>query len=181
MSDRAGPNTPRFQTSAHGAPVFLLKSRRLPGVCSYSLPFLPSRTASSFSRQVNSQTGHYRIPSLPQRRTIHIIFNTNQPTNPQIIKMRFTAAAAAAGFAATASASVMGHHDNSTAPAAPVYVTDVVTAYTTYCPEPTEIEQNGKTYTVTEATTLTISDCEGGCTVTTPVYSSLVTSCSTWY
>lgn len=43
-------------------------------------------------------------------------------------------------------------------------VTEVVTAYTTYCPEPTEITQNGKTYTVTEATTLTITDCP--CTIT---------------
>ncbi|TID17200.1 hypothetical protein CANINC_004059 [Pichia inconspicua] len=45
-----------------------------------------------------------------------------------------------------------------------VTVTEVVTALTTYCPEPTTFEQNGKTYTVTEATTLTITDCP--CTVT---------------
>lgn len=43
-------------------------------------------------------------------------------------------------------------------------ITEVVTAYTTYCPEPTEITQNGKVYTVTEATTLTITDCP--CTIT---------------
>lgn len=41
---------------------------------------------------------------------------------------------------------------------------EVVTAYTTYCPEPTEIVTNGKTYTVSEATTLTITDCP--CTIT---------------
>ena len=38
---------------------------------------------------------------------------------------------------------------------------------------------NGITYTVTEATTLTITNCP--CTVTKPVYTSVVTSCSTWY
>lgn len=47
------------------------------------------------------------------------------------------------------------------------YTTEVVTAYTTYCPEPTEITHGGKTYTITEATTFTITDCP--CTVTKPV------------
>ena len=41
-----------------------------------------------------------------------------------------------------------------------MYVTDVVTAYTTYCPEPTKITHKGETYTVSEATTLTITNCE---------------------
>lgn len=31
-----------------------------------------------------------------------------------------------------------------------VYVTEVVTAYTTYCPAATEITHGGQTYTVTE-------------------------------
>jgi len=47
-----------------------------------------------------------------------------------------------------------------------VYVTDVVTAYTTYCPEATQITHGSHTYTVTSATTLTISDCP--CTITRP-------------
>lgn len=47
------------------------------------------------------------------------------------------------------------------------YTTEIVTAVTTYCPEPTEITYGGTTYTITEATTLTISDCP--CTVTKPV------------
>lgn len=42
-------------------------------------------------------------------------------------------------------------------------VTETVTAYTTYCPIPTTFVQNSKTYTVTEPTTLTITDCP--CTV----------------
>ena len=44
------------------------------------------------------------------------------------------------------------------------YTTIVTTAYTTYCPYATEVVQNGKTYTVTEAITLTITDCP--CTLT---------------
>ncbi|KAM0718135.1 hypothetical protein Q7P37_006467 [Cladosporium fusiforme] len=88
--------------------------------------------------------------------------------------MRFTAAVAAATLAGAASASVAPHHGNGTAPA---YVTEVVTAYTTYCPEPTEITHAGETYTVSEATTLTITNCPGGCTVTKPATSSVVSVC----
>ncbi|SCV03942.1 LAMI_0H12178g1_1 [Lachancea mirantina] len=49
---------------------------------------------------------------------------------------------------------------------APKTVTEVevVTELTTYCPEPTTIVTNGATYTVTSATTLTITECP--CTVT---------------
>lgn len=47
------------------------------------------------------------------------------------------------------------------------YVTEVVTAYTTFCPSPTVLVHGLKTYTVTEATTLVITDCP--CTVTKPV------------
>lgn len=95
--------------------------------------------------------------------------------------MRF--AVAAAGLAAVANAAQWNY--GSYAPpvnettAAPVYTTEVVTEYTTYCPSPTSIEHGGVTYTVTEATTLTITNCP--CTVTKPVYSSVVTECSTWY
>lgn len=46
-------------------------------------------------------------------------------------------------------------------------VTTVVAAITTWCPEPTLITHNQKTYTVTAATTLTITDCP--CTLTTVV------------
>ncbi|KAI9805252.1 MAG: hypothetical protein M1833_005705 [Piccolia ochrophora] len=52
----------------------------------------------------------------------------------------------------------------------PVYTTEVVTEYTTYCPGPTEVVHGEKTYTVTEATTLTITDCP--CTVTKPIYTA---------
>ncbi|KAK3685438.1 hypothetical protein B0T22DRAFT_442614 [Podospora appendiculata] len=47
------------------------------------------------------------------------------------------------------------------------YTTEIVTAVTTFCPGPTEISYGGTTYTITEATTLTITDCP--CTVTKPV------------
>merc|ERR1712230_213764 len=101
------------------------------------------------------------------------------PTQPQFIfntvNMRFTAAVAAAGLAGAAVADHMG---NSTmaASASDVYVTDVVTAYTTYCPAPTKITHKGETYTVSEATTLTITNCPGGCTVTKPASSAVVSS-----
>ncbi|KAL9602101.1 MAG: hypothetical protein Q9219_002097 [cf. Caloplaca sp. 3 TL-2023] len=57
------------------------------------------------------------------------------------------------------------------------YTTEVVTAYTTYCPASTQITHGGQTYTVTEATTLTITNCP--CTVTKPVSSAPVVYCST--
>ncbi|KAF3318488.1 hypothetical protein TWF173_007895 [Orbilia oligospora] len=53
--------------------------------------------------------------------------------------------------------------------------TTVVTAYTTYCPYPTEIVEGTKTYTVTEATTLTITDCP--CTRTLTCSTTTSTSC----
>jgi hypothetical protein len=74
--------------------------------------------------------------------------------------MRFTAALTVAAMAGVSAAhGGIEHPKNGTAPA---YVTEVVTAYTTYCPEPTEITHAGETYTVTEATTLTITNCPGG-------------------
>jgi len=48
--------------------------------------------------------------------------------------------------------------------------TDVVTAVTTYCSTPTEIVHNSKTYTVSTATTLTITNCP--CTLTYSSWSS---------
>ncbi|KAG4287776.1 hypothetical protein FPRO06_05428 [Fusarium proliferatum] len=76
--------------------------------------------------------------------------------------MKFaTALAFAAGVAA--------HAQNVT------YTTEVVTAYTTYCPGPTEIVHGDKTYTITEATTLTITDCP--CTVTKPVITTSAVVC----
>ncbi|KAG8626415.1 hypothetical protein KVT40_005360 [Elsinoe batatas] len=44
--------------------------------------------------------------------------------------------------------------------------TVIVSSFTTYCPEPTTISWGTKTYTVTSATTLTITDCP--CTITKP-------------
>ena len=74
--------------------------------------------------------------------------------------MRFAAAVAAATMAGFATASVAPAGPmNGTAPA---YVTEVVTAYTTFCPEATEITHAGETYTVSSATTLTITNCPGG-------------------
>ncbi|TVY29520.1 Clock-controlled protein [Lachnellula hyalina] len=66
---------------------------------------------------------------------------------------------AALAFAATGAVAA---YNNGT-----VYTTEIVTALTTYCPAATEITQNGVTYTITEATTLTITNCP--CTVINPV------------
>lgn len=40
-----------------------------------------------------------------------------------------------------------------------VTVTETVSSYTTYCPLPTTVVENNVTYTVTEPTTLTITNC----------------------
>lgn len=61
-----------------------------------------------------------------------------------------------AALAGSAVVSAAGNSTQST-------VTSVVTKFTTYCPEPTHVTMNNKTYTVTEACTLTITDCP--CTV----------------
>lgn len=81
--------------------------------------------------------------------------------------MKFSVAA----VAAAAVAGVSAGYSNVT------YTTEVVTALTTYCPEPTQITHGGKTYTITKATTLTITDCP--CTVSKPVYTSKVVECKT--
>ena len=57
------------------------------------------------------------------------------------------------------------------------YTTEVVTALTTYCPFATQVTHNGQTYTVTEATTLTITNCP--CTVTKPVSTTSSVVCNT--
>ncbi|KAH9827532.1 Clock-controlled protein 6 [Teratosphaeria destructans] len=75
--------------------------------------------------------------------------------------------AAAALFGAVAAA----HAYNGTA--SDVYVTEVVTAFTTYCPYATEVPVGGgSTITVSEATTLVVTSCSGGCTLTHPVSSA---------
>jgi len=58
-----------------------------------------------------------------------------------------------------------------------VYTTEVHTAYTTVCPAATELTFNGVTYTATESTTLTITNCP--CTVVKPVTTSSVVYCNT--
>ncbi|KAL6907106.1 hypothetical protein GGI43DRAFT_252391 [Trichoderma evansii] len=56
-------------------------------------------------------------------------------------------------------------------------VTDVVQSYVTYCPFATQITHGSKTYTVTEPTTLTITDCP--CTITRPVTVTSSVACIT--
>ena len=73
------------------------------------------------------------------------------------------------GSAVATASAIQGRFVNSTTTATPdvVYTTEVVTALTTYCPAPTTITHGTKTYTVTKATTLTITDCP--CTISKPV------------
>jgi hypothetical protein len=51
-----------------------------------------------------------------------------------------------------------------TVPLSAVMTTQVVTALTTFCPSATVLSVNNKNYTITSATTLTITDCP--CTIT---------------
>lgn len=82
--------------------------------------------------------------------------------------MKFSVAAVVAAAAAVSA------NKNGTA-----VTTEVVTAYTTYCPGPTSIVHGNKTYTVTEATTLTITDCP--CTITKPIITTSEVVCHDWY
>ncbi|KAG6012501.1 hypothetical protein E4U54_007502 [Claviceps lovelessii] len=74
---------------------------------------------------------------------------------------------AAAAARAQLTTSTTSRFSNATTTADVVYTTEVVTAFTTYCPAATMIHIGNKTYTVTSATTLTITDCP--CTVHKPV------------
>ncbi|PKS07611.1 hypothetical protein jhhlp_006217 [Lomentospora prolificans] len=82
--------------------------------------------------------------------------------------MKYAAVLALAGLAAAGAVPAQ----NGT-----VYTTEVVTAYTTYCPEATTITDGDNTITVTEPTTLTITHCPGGCTIKKPVYSTSEVQC----
>lgn len=79
--------------------------------------------------------------------------------------MQFSTVAAISALAAVASAT---YPLNGTV----VYTTEVFTAYTTFCPASTELTYAGITYTATEATTLTITNCP--CTIVKPVTTSSV-------
>lgn len=85
--------------------------------------------------------------------------------------MRFSIATVFA-FASTISAAYNTTNDHST-----VYITEVHTAYTTFCPSSTELVYNGVTYTATESTTITITNCP--CTVVKPVVTSTSVFCLT--
>lgn len=86
--------------------------------------------------------------------------------------MKFTVAAIAT-FVGVASAG----YANVTTVTIPCEITtsEVVTAYTTYCPEPTTIVEKNKTYTITKPGTVTITDCP--CTRTKVETTVTVTTC----
>ncbi|KAL9038246.1 MAG: hypothetical protein Q9180_003250 [Flavoplaca navasiana] len=72
-------------------------------------------------------------------------------------------------------AGAVATHGNETAPE---YTTKVVTAFTTFCPEPTSFSHDGSMITVTSATTVVLP-CPAECTVTFPVTSVPVVYCPT--
>lgn len=76
------------------------------------------------------------------------------------------------GSAVASASAIAGVHNNTTATGHIVYTTEVVTALTTYCPAPTTLTHGDKTYTITSATTLTITDCP--CTISKPVQPTAV-------
>ncbi|KAG8423066.1 hypothetical protein J3459_009783 [Metarhizium acridum] len=76
------------------------------------------------------------------------------------------------GSAVATASAIAGDFHNTTATPHVVYTTEVVTALTTYCPAPTVLTQGTKTYTVTSATTLTITDCP--CTISKTVQPTAV-------
>lgn len=78
--------------------------------------------------------------------------------------MRFATIAAVLSVVAGTSAGVVKNGTEYTS-------TEIVTSYTTYCPHPTTIVEGNKTYTVTKATTLTITNCP--CT-RTKVYTTIL-------
>jgi len=75
-----------------------------------------------------------------------------------------SASSSSSAVAPTSTASALPVRPVGTGIAAPVYTTEVVTSFTTYCPEATVLAFGNKTYTVSKATTLTITDCP--CTLT---------------
>ena len=90
--------------------------------------------------------------------------------------MQFTSALAVAALAGSAAA---WYPTSNSSSVIVDYVTDVVTSYTTYCPEATVLTYNSVTYTITEATTLTVTNCP--CTIVKPVTTSSAVYCTTWY
>jgi hypothetical protein len=88
-------------------------------------------------------------------------------------------AAPVVGFAASAQALGTGTGVVGTAvgTGSTVYTTVVVPTYVTVCPEPTTFAYQNVTYTVTQSTTLTITNCPCTLTIHTP---PPVTTTSTW-
>lgn len=81
--------------------------------------------------------------------------------------------ALALAFASAVSAGVVHGGKNETVS----YTTEVVTQYTTYCPEPTTITDGDNVITVTEPTIVTITHCPGGCTIEKPCTTTSAVVC----
>ncbi|KAA8571453.1 hypothetical protein EYC84_001453 [Monilinia fructicola] len=86
--------------------------------------------------------------------------------------MQFSTVAIISALAAAVSA-----NGNYSTTVSAVWVTDVVTSFTTVCPAATTLSYNGVTYTATENQTVTITNCP--CTVSKPVYTTSTVICNT--
>lgn len=91
--------------------------------------------------------------------------------------MKFSTASIAIAIAASAASAATFGNNTVTTLTIPIEVTSTSTVleYTTYCPEPTTITEGTKTIVVTEAGTITITDCP--CTRTTTHTTTTVTEC----
>ncbi|KAB8300903.1 hypothetical protein EYC80_002829 [Monilinia laxa] len=86
--------------------------------------------------------------------------------------MQFSTVAIVSALAAAVSA-----NGNYSTTVSAVWVTDVVTSFTTVCPAATTLSYNGVTYTATKNETITITNCP--CTVSKPVYTTSTVICNT--
>ncbi|KAG5928265.1 hypothetical protein E4U53_002714 [Claviceps sorghi] len=80
----------------------------------------------------------------------------------------------AAAIVAAAAVGANAHWKNN---ATVHYTTEVVDKYVTYCPGAMAVTHGGQVYTVTEPTTLTITNCP--CTITRPVLTTSTVICNT--
>lgn len=142
-----------------------------PGTTGYGIQLIDDETGQyQYTTQFGIQNDNYD-PSMASSSSSSAAASSTVASSTAII------APATYDSDMTASASAT-HAAESTAPVnatTPIhYTTEVVKGYTTYCPSATSFAMNNQTYTVSSATTLTITDCP--CTITKPVETTPATS-----
>lgn len=136
--------------------------------------------------------GTASVPTISIPPTDSIVLPTANASSPvPSIEPNATATVPTAGPTGNATVPTVGPTTNATLPTATysntslptggdTTVTTVVTAYTTYCPEPTTFTEGHSTYTVTEPTTLTITDCPCTLTVGPTTITTAITETTTY-